>query len=35
VHECWGQESRVGDVPVRNLGPAGAVIDVDTGALGT
>jgi Icc-related predicted phosphoesterase len=35
VHECWGHESRVGDVPVRNLGPAGAVIDVDTGALGT
>jgi Icc-related predicted phosphoesterase len=29
VHECWGQESRVGDVPVRNLGPDGAVIDVD------
>lgn len=28
VHECWGQESRVGDVPVRNLGPAGAVIDL-------
>lgn len=28
VHECWGQESRAGDVPVRNLGPAGAVIDL-------
>jgi Icc-related predicted phosphoesterase len=32
VHECWGQESRVGDVPVRNLGPGGAVIDLDAGA---
>jgi len=31
VHECWGQESRVGDVPVRNLGPGGAVIDLDAG----
>jgi uncharacterized protein len=31
VHECWGQQSRVGDVPVRNLGPGGAVIDLDTG----
>jgi uncharacterized protein len=29
VHECWGQQSRVGDVPVRNLGPGGAVIDLD------
>ena len=28
VHECWGQESRVNDVPVRNLGPDGALIDV-------
>jgi Icc-related predicted phosphoesterase len=32
VHECWGRESRVGDVPVRNLGPAGAVIDAGPGA---
>jgi uncharacterized protein len=32
VHECWGQQSRVGDVPVRNLGPGGAVIDLDTPA---
>jgi Icc-related predicted phosphoesterase len=32
VHECWGQESRVGDVPVRNLGPGGAVIDLDARA---
>ena len=32
VHDCWGQESRVGDVPVRNLGPRGAVIDLDRGA---
>jgi uncharacterized protein len=29
VHECWGQESRVGDVPVRNLGPDAAIIDVE------
>ena len=28
VHECWGRESRVGAVPVRNLGPDGAMIDV-------
>jgi Icc-related predicted phosphoesterase len=28
IHDCWGQESRVGDVPVRNLGPDAAVIDV-------
>jgi Icc-related predicted phosphoesterase len=32
VHECWGQQSRVGDVPVRNLGPGGAVIDLDARA---
>jgi uncharacterized protein len=32
VHECWGRESRVGDVPVRNLGPGGAVIELDAGA---
>jgi Icc-related predicted phosphoesterase len=29
VHECWGQESRVGDVPVRNLGPDATIIDVE------
>jgi uncharacterized protein len=27
VHECWGQESRVGDTPVHNLGPGGTVFD--------
>jgi Icc-related predicted phosphoesterase len=32
VHECWGQQSRVGDVPVHNLGPAGAVFEVEPGA---
>jgi hypothetical protein len=32
VYECWGQQSRVGDVPVRNLGRGGAVIDLDAGA---
>jgi uncharacterized protein len=32
VHEYWGQESRVGDVPVRNLGPGGAVIELDAEA---
>ncbi|HKH18944.1 MAG TPA: metallophosphoesterase family protein [Solirubrobacteraceae bacterium] len=31
VHEHWGEESRVADVPVRNLGPGGAVIDLDAG----
>jgi Icc-related predicted phosphoesterase len=31
VHECWGQESRVGDVPVRNVGPRGAVIELGAG----
>jgi hypothetical protein len=30
IHECWGQESRVGDVSVRNLGPDAAMIEVDT-----
>jgi Icc-related predicted phosphoesterase len=29
IHECWGQESRVGDVPVRNLGPDAATIEVN------
>jgi Icc-related predicted phosphoesterase len=28
IHDCWGQESQIGDVPVRNLGPDGALIDV-------
>jgi Icc-related predicted phosphoesterase len=28
VHDCWGQESRAGDVRVRNLGPDGAMFDV-------
>jgi len=28
IHECWEQESRVGDSPVVNLGPAGRVFDV-------
>jgi Icc-related predicted phosphoesterase len=32
VHECWGQQSHVGGVPVRNLGPSGAVIDAGPGA---
>jgi uncharacterized protein len=32
VHECWGQESRVGDATVHNLGPAGAVFEVGPGA---
>jgi uncharacterized protein len=29
IHDCWGQESRVGQVPVRNLGPDAALIDVN------
>ena len=24
IHECWGCESRIGETPVRNLGPSGA-----------
>jgi Icc-related predicted phosphoesterase len=28
VHECWGQTSAVGDVPVRNLGPDGTLIEL-------
>lgn len=28
IHESWGCESRVGETPVRNLGPAGAWIEV-------
>jgi uncharacterized protein len=32
IHECWGQESRVGDVPVRNLGPGGTVVEIGAAA---
>lgn len=28
IHESWGCESRIGDTPVRNLGPAGTLLDV-------
>lgn len=28
IHESWGCESRVGDTPVRNLGPKGTWIEV-------
>jgi uncharacterized protein len=28
IHECWGKTSRVGDAPVRNLGPDGTLIDL-------
>lgn len=28
IHEAWGCESRVGDTPVRNLGPAGVWLEV-------
>jgi Icc-related predicted phosphoesterase len=28
IHESWGCESRVGETPVRNLGPAGAWIEI-------
>ncbi|HET9163843.1 MAG TPA: metallophosphoesterase family protein [Solirubrobacterales bacterium] len=28
IHESWGCESRVGETPVRNLGPAGAWLEV-------
>lgn len=28
IHDCAGQEAKVGDTPVHNLGPAGTFIDV-------
>jgi Icc-related predicted phosphoesterase len=28
IHECWGQESRVGDTRVLNLGPDGVLLDL-------
>jgi Icc-related predicted phosphoesterase len=28
IHQCWGQESRVGCTPVLNLGPGGTLLDV-------
>ena len=28
IHESWGCESRIGETPVRNLGPKGAWIDL-------
>ncbi len=28
IHESWGCESQIGDTPVRNLGPAGLLIEV-------
>jgi Icc-related predicted phosphoesterase len=28
IHQCWGQESRVGHTPVLNLGPGGTLLDV-------
>lgn len=28
IHESWGCESRIGDTPVRNLGPAGTWLEV-------
>jgi len=28
IHESWGCESRIGDTPVRNLGPSGTWLDV-------
>jgi Icc-related predicted phosphoesterase len=28
IHESWGCESRIGDTPVRNLGPKGAWLEV-------
>lgn len=28
IHESWGCESRIGDTPVHNLGPAGAWLEV-------
>ena len=31
IHELWGQESRVDGIPVRNLGPDGALVEVVQG----
>jgi Icc-related predicted phosphoesterase len=28
IHESWGCESRVGETPVRNLGPKGTWIEI-------
>jgi len=28
IHQCWGQESRVGDTRVLNLGPDGTLIEI-------
>jgi uncharacterized protein len=28
IHQCWDQESRVGETLIRNLGPVGAYLDV-------
>jgi Icc-related predicted phosphoesterase len=28
IHQCWGQESRIGDTRVLNLGPEGTVIEI-------
>jgi uncharacterized protein len=28
IHECWGQESRVGETRVVNLGPSGTTLEV-------
>jgi Icc-related predicted phosphoesterase len=28
IHDSWGQESAIGATPVRNLGPAGTMLDV-------
>jgi uncharacterized protein len=28
IHDCWGEESMIGSTPVRNLGPAGTMLDV-------
>ena len=28
IHDCWGQESRIGDTRVMNLGPDGTLIEI-------
>jgi Icc-related predicted phosphoesterase len=28
IHELWGQESQIGDTPVRNLGPTGSILEL-------
>ena len=33
IHDCWGEESTVGDTRVLNLGPSGTWIELGRGSL--